>query len=114
MTRLYGISNCDTIRKAKKWLDGKHIDYQFHDFRKEGLTRKQLTQWCDELGWENLLNKRSTTWRNLPDEAKNAITQDKAINIMLEQPAIIKRPVLDLDKRRVIGFNEKEYKAIFK
>ncbi len=114
MTRLYGISNCDTVRKAKKWLDSKHIAYQFHDFRKDGLTRKQLIQWCKELGWENLLNKRGTTWRNLPDEAKNTITQDKAINIMLEQPAIIKRPVLDLGKRRVIGFNEKEYKGIFK
>lgn len=114
MVTLYGISNCDTIKKAKKWLEKNGVDFQFHDFRKDGLDKKQLTQWCNELNWEILLNKRGNTWRNLPDDVKNTVNKTKAIKMMLEQPAIIKRPVLDLGKERIIGFSDSTYKNIFK
>lgn len=114
MVTLYGISNCDTIKKAKKWLEKNGVDFQFHDFRKDGLDKKQLTQWCNELNWEILLNKRGTTWRNLPDDVKNTVNKTKAIKMMLEQPAIIKRPVLDSGKERIIGFSDSTYKNIFK
>lgn len=113
MVTLYGISNCDTIKKAKKWLEKNGVDFQFHDFRKDGLDKKQLTQWCNELNWEILLNKRGTTWRNLPDDVKNTVNKTKAIKMMLEQPAIIKRPVLDSGKERIIGFSDSTYKNIF-
>lgn len=114
MVTLYGISNCDTIKKAKKWLEKNGVDFQFHDFRKDGLDKKQLTQWCNELNWEILLNKRGNTWRNLPDDVKNTVNKTKAIKMMLEQPAIIKRPVLDSGKERIIGFSDSTYKNIFK
>lgn len=114
MVTLYGISNCDTIKKAKKWLEKNGVDFQFHDFRKDGLDKKQLTQWCNELNWELLLNKRGNTWRNLPDDVKNTVNKTKAIKMMLEQPAIIKRPVLDSGKERIIGFSDSTYKNIFK
>lgn len=113
MTTLYGISNCDTIRKAKKWLDAQGIDYQYHDFRKNGLERELLKSWVDELGWEILLNKRGTTWRQLPDDVKNSIDRNSAIDAMLESPAMIKRPVLDLGDRRVVGFKEADYQEFF-
>jgi len=113
MITLYGISNCDTIKKTKKWLENSGIEFQFHDFRKDGLEKKQLASWCKELNWETLLNKRGTTWRKLPNEVKNTITETRAIKIMLDQPAIIKRPVLDLGNKRIIGFSENEYKTLF-
>ena len=113
MTTLYGIPNCDTIKKARKWLDANGVDYQFHDFRKDGLERTQLESWVDELGWEVLVNKRGTTWRQLPDDIKNNIDRDNAINAMLESPAMIKRPVLDLGDKRVVGFKDTDYQALF-
>ncbi|MBV1882540.1 MAG: ArsC family reductase [Pseudomonadales bacterium] len=112
MTTLYGIKNCDTIKKSRKWLEQNGIEYQFHDYRKDGVSGEQLEQWCDELGWEKLLNKRGTTWRKLPDETKQTVDREKAILIMLDQPAIIKRPVLDLGTIRLLGFSEKEYSAL--
>lgn len=113
MTTLYGISNCDTIRKAKKWLKANGVDYEYHDFRKNGLDAEQLKGWVAELGWEVLLNKRGTTWRQQPDDVKNNIDEASAIELMLESPAIIKRPVLDLGDRRVVGFKEADYQGFF-
>ena len=114
MTTLYGIPNCDTIRKAKRWLQDNQVEFQFHDFRKDGLDKVQLQAWVEELGWEVLLNKRGTTWRKVSDEQKAKIDKDSAIELLLAEPAMIKRPVLDLGARRVVGFQADEYEAFFK
>ena len=113
-TVLYGISNCDTVRAARKWLTANGIDFSFHDFRKDGLDEKQLKCWVRELGWETLLNKRGMMWRKLPDKQKENLDEKKAIAIMLAEPAIIKRPLLDTGKKRHVGFSEGEYKQLFK
>ena len=113
MTTMYGISNCDTIRKAKKWLDAKGVEYTFHDYRKNGLERDQLAGWVQELGWESLLNKRGTTWRQLPAEVKGSVDEASAIELMLEQPAMIKRPLLDTGSTKTLGFSDKQYSELF-
>ena len=110
---LYGIKNCDTVKKARKFLDAHNVDYSFHDFREDGLNPIQLRAWATELGWESLLNKRSTTWRHLPDETKENINEVLALMVMEDQPTLIKRPVLELADRVLIGFNEKTYTQIF-
>ena len=110
---LYGISNCDTIKKAKNWLDKEGIDYSFHDYRKQGLDSDMLTPWVDSLGWEALLNRRGTTWRKLPDDVKQNIERDSAINIMLENPSIIKRPLLIKGDEQYLGFKDSHYGEIF-
>ncbi|MCP3849251.1 MAG: ArsC family reductase [Gammaproteobacteria bacterium] len=106
---LYGIPNCDTVKKAQKWLTENSIDYHLHNFKKDGLNKSTLIQWVDTLGWEVLLNKRSTTWRNLSDELKADIDQSKAISIMLENTSIIKRPVLDKEGQLQVGFRAEQY-----
>lgn len=111
---LAGIPNCDTVRKARKWLSANGIDYHFHDFRKDGLDEKQLRHWVRELGWETLLNTRGMMWRKLPDSKKENMDEKKAIAIMLAEPAIIKRPVLNLGKHHHVGFTETDYKQLFK
>lgn len=113
MVTLYGISNCDTIKKARRWLEQAGVDYRFHDYRKNGLERITLEQWAAELGWEPLLNRRGTTWRKLPEEDKASITQEKAIDLMLEQPAMIKRPLLEAGQQKVLGFSEQQYNNLF-
>lgn len=110
---VYGISNCDTIRKARKWLDDHGIEYAFHDYRKDGLDPSQLDDWCDELGIDALLNRRGTTWRRLPEEQRSGITRARARQVMLDNPAIIKRPLLDTGKRRVVGFSPAQYASLF-
>ena len=110
---VYGISNCDTIKKAKGWLDKKGIQYSFHDYRKQGLEAELLSQWIDALGWETLLNKRGTTWRKLPDEVKNYVDRASAIKLMLDNPAIIKRPLLIKGNEMMLGFNDSQYQAFF-
>nr|WP_306674492.1 ArsC family reductase [Endozoicomonas sp. ISHI1] len=110
---LYGISNCDTIRKARKWLNAAGIEYRFHDYRKEGLDKVSLQNWSNELGWEALLNRRGTTWRQLPEAQKASIDEASAIELMLEQPAMIKRPLLDTGSKKVLGFSDKQYQALF-
>ncbi|WP_293268690.1 ArsC family reductase [Neptunomonas sp.] len=115
---LFGIKNCDTIKKARKWLDTNNIEFQFHDFRKDGLTEAQLDPLIDSLGWEILLNKRGTTWRQLSDAIKENIDAASARSLMLENPAIIKRPVLEISSvdatpQRFVGFKENEYTEIF-
>ena len=110
---MYGIANCDTIKKAKKWLDREGVDFEFHDYRKQGLDAGLLNKWVDALGWEALLNRRGTTWRKLPDDVKDNIDLDSAIEVMLEYPAIIKRPLLEKDKIFHSGFSDSQYRAIF-
>lgn len=110
---LYGIKNCDMIKKARKFMDANQVDYTFHDFRADGLNPIQLSAWAAELGWENLLNKRSTTWRQLPDETKDNINEVLALMIMEDQPTLIKRPILELSDQVLVGFNEKTYTDIF-
>lgn len=112
MTKLYGIKNCDTIRKAKNWLAASEIDYQFHDYRTDGLDQDRLQKWCDQLGWEILINRRGTTWRKLPETAKSELNEEKAIDLMLANPAMIKRPLLETGKDTIIGFNPSEYERL--
>ena len=114
MIKVYGIPNCDTVKKARKWLEQQGIDFEFHDFKQAAPSNKQLNSWIKSLGWEKLLNKRSTSWRNLSDKDRESLDQARATKIMLAQPTIIKRPVLDLDGKFFVGFSEKSYKDIFK
>ncbi len=109
MIIMYGIKNCDTIKKARKFLETNNIDYQFHDFREGGLNPVQLRAWFQQLGWEKVINKRSTTWRNLPDESKQNMDETLALVIAEDQPTIIKRPVLELADKVMVGFSEKSY-----
>ena len=110
---LYGIKNCDTVKKARTWLDTKGVAYTFHDYKTAGIDAGRLKAWAGEVGWENLLNSAGTTFRKLPDAAKANLTEAKAIALMLEQPSMIKRPVLDLGKRRVVGFKPELYAKEF-
>lgn len=109
MLTLYGIKNCDTVKKARAWLERNGIAYRFHDFRSDGLDAKLLQRWTDQLGWEALLNRRGTTWRNLPESTRATVDAVRAQKLMLEQPALIKRPVLDDGKVSSVGFREAEY-----
>ena len=113
MTTLYGIKNCDTVRKARKWFESEGIDYTFHDFRADGLNKKDLSVWVKSVGWEVLLNKRSTTWKQLSDKDKETVDEGKAITLMLANPTLIKRPVLTVGKKVHIGFKPAEYKELF-
>lgn len=106
---MFGIKNCDTIKKARKWLDAEGIDYQFHDYKKDSISREQLIQWIAQVGWEVLVNKRGTTWRKLPDDVKENIDEASAIDVMLENTSIIKRPVLDTGKTLLVGFSPDDY-----
>lgn len=110
---LYGIPNCDTVKKARRWLDDAGVAHNFHDFRKNGLEGDLLQSWIDNLGWEKLLNKAGTTFRKLPDEQKGSLDAAKAKALMLEQPAMIKRPVLDADGKLAVGFKPDDYQARF-
>jgi arsenate reductase len=103
---LYGIKNCDTVKKARAWLDGRGLAYRFHDYKSAGIDEGRLRAWAGELGWEKLLNRAGTTFRKLPDADKQGLDEDKAVALMLAQPSMIKRPVLDLGDWRLLGFNE--------
>ena len=113
MITIYGIKNCDTMKKAMRWLDEHGVGYRFHDYRKDGLDEKQLKAWEKELGWEVLLNRRGMLWRKLPQATRDNIDRASALQCMLENPGIIKRPVLDLGKRRVVGFDADAYAGLF-
>ena len=106
---LYGIKNCDTIKKARGWLDAQEVAYRFHDYKAEGIDRERLERWCRELGWEVLLNRAGTTFRKLPEADKAGLDEKKAIDLMLAQPSMIKRPVLDLGAKRLVGFKPDMY-----
>ncbi|MBA3581741.1 MAG: ArsC family reductase [Gammaproteobacteria bacterium] len=114
MLKIYGIPNCDTVKKARAWLETNGVEYQFHDFKKDGLSEAQLEKWLKIIGWQILLNKRGTTYRQLPDKEKLALNEDKVKKLMLIQPALIKRPVVETDKTTFVGFNEADFKAINK
>ena len=110
---IHGIKNCDTMQKAFKWLDARGVAYDFHDYKKVGVTPAQLAQWCRAAGWQAVLNRAGTTFRKLDDADKAALTQDKAIALMVEQPSMIKRPILEADGRLEIGFKSERYAALF-
>lgn len=112
MITIYGIKNCDTMKKAFKWLDKHGVEYQFHDFKKEGIDTKTLASWSKKVGWETLLNRRGTTWRKLPNKVKETISEKSAIQIMAEQPSIIKRPVLKKGANYQVGFDDSIYKKM--
>lgn len=114
MTTLFGIKNCDTIKKARKWLESEGIEYTFHDFRVDGLDSEQLISWVEALGWETLVNKRSTTWKQLDQKTREAMDTNLAIKTMLTHPTLIKRPVLDTGHDLKVGFKADEYKSLFK
>jgi arsenate reductase len=106
---IYGIKNCDTMKKARAWLDGHGVAYGFHDYKSEGIARDRLKRWCEELGWETLLNRAGTTFRKLPDADREGLDERKALALMLAQPSMIKRPVLDLDGKLLVGFKPELY-----
>jgi arsenate reductase len=109
---IYGIKNCDTMKKARAWLDKRGVAYAFHDYKTAGIERAQLEQWAKQVGWEALLNRAGTTFRKLPDKDKNSIDAKKAIALMLKQPSMIKRPVLDLGRGKLLlGFAPETYSA---
>jgi arsenate reductase len=106
---IYGIKNCDTMKKARAWLDGKGIAYAFHDYRESGIERARLQGWARQLGWERLLNRAGTTFRKLPERERDGLDESRAIALMLAQPAMIKRPVLEFEDRLLVGFKPDEY-----
>ncbi len=112
MIKIYGIPNCDTMKKARKWLEKNNLVYEFHDYKKSGVPLKNLQQWLKKADWEVVLNKRGTTWRKLDDDIKNNIDEASAIQVMLDNPGAIKRPVLESGKNLLIGFKEDEYKTL--
>ncbi len=111
---LYGIRNCDTMKKARTWLEAHKVDYVFHDYKTAGIDAGRLQRWCRELGWETLLNRTGTTFRRLPDSEKQDLNERKAIALMLAQPSMIKRPVLDLRGRLLVGFKTEQYEREFR
>jgi Spx/MgsR family transcriptional regulator len=110
---LYGIPNCDTVKKSRTWLDGQGIAYDFHDVKKAGISAAKLKAWCKVFGWESVLNRAGTTFRKLPDAAKAGLDQGKAIALMIEQPSMIKRPVAEHAGGLLIGFKQPEWEAAF-
>ena len=112
MITLYGIPNCDTMKKARAWLADNDIEYAFHDYKKAGIDEPRLRAWAGELGWQALLNTRGMMWRKVPQDVKDGIDEASAIRLMLETPSIIKRPVLDTGDARYVGFKPEEYQRI--
>jgi Spx/MgsR family transcriptional regulator len=110
---IYGIKNCDTMAKARAWLDDRRVAYAFHDYRAEGIERERLKEWADKVGWEKLVNRSSTTFRALAEKDKQGLSEMKAIALMAAQPTMIKRPVLDVGGALTVGFKPAGYEAIF-
>ena len=106
---IYGIKNCDTMKKARAWLDQRGVAYAFHDYKASGIERSRLEAWSREVGWETLINRAGTTFRTLPDKDKSDLSEKKAIALMMAQPSMIKRPVLDLGSTRLVGFKPEQY-----
>ena len=109
---VYGLANCDTCAKARKWLDEQDIEYKFHDFHTEGLDPATLNEWINDLGWSTLLNRRSTTWRQIPEAVRNTVSPVSAAALMLKNPTLIKRPVFEFGERRWIGFGDEQKKGL--
>jgi len=110
---LYGIKACDTVKKARTWLDAHGMVYQFHDYKSQGIDKPTLQQWCQQHGWEKVLNRNGTTFRKLDNAQKQDLDEAKAIELMLAQPSMIKRPMLDTGKQTCLGFNADSYAALF-
>jgi arsenate reductase len=108
---IYGIKNCDTMKKARAFLDQRGVEYAFHDYKTAGIERAKLEGWAKKAGWETLLNKAGTTFRKLPEKDKEGLTEKKAIALMLAQPSMIKRPVLELGGKLLVGFKPEQYEA---
>jgi arsenate reductase (glutaredoxin) len=108
-TTLYGIKNCDTMKKARAWLDGHGVPYEFHDYKVAGIEADRLQRWMKKAGWETVLNRGGTTFRKLPDARKTGLDERKALALMLEQPSMIKRPVLELGEKLLVGFKPETY-----
>ena len=113
MVTIYGIKNCDTMKKARAWLDGRGIAYRFHDYKAEGIDAATLSGWAKKVGWETLLNRAGTTFRKLPDADREGLDEDKAIALMLKQPSMIKRPVVETGGKLLVGFRPETYEAAF-
>lgn len=113
--KLYGIANCNTVKKARAWLAEKNIPMEFHDFKKQGINESLLKSWTTQVGWEKLVNRQGTTWRQLPDEIKASISNEAAaIHLMLEKPSLIKRPIVEQDgKITHLGFDDARYQSLF-
>ncbi|MBB5575304.1 MULTISPECIES: ArsC family reductase [Rhizobium] len=110
---IYGIKNCDTMKKARTWLEGHGIAYDFHDYKAVGIDRDHLERWTAQAGWETVLNRAGTTFKALPEGDRTDLTKDKAIALMLAQPSMIKRPVLEADGKLLIGFKPEIYAGAF-
>jgi arsenate reductase len=110
---IYGIKNCDTMKKARAWLDKHGVAYSFHDYKAQGVEKHALEHWAKVIGWELLLNRAGTTFRKLPDKDKENVTEKKAIALMLAQPSMIKRPLLDIGGKLFVGFKPEIYEKAF-
>ncbi|MBV9551036.1 MAG: ArsC family reductase [Alphaproteobacteria bacterium] len=113
MTTMFGIPNCDTIKKARTWLEKHGVEYAFHDYKKAGIEKALLEDWVKQAGWEALINRAGTTFRRLPEADKANLTEKKAVALMLAQPSLIKRPVLENKGRITVGFKPDEYARLF-
>ena len=111
-TTIYGIKNCDTMKKARAWLDKKGVAYDFHDYKTAGIDRARLEGWSGKVGWELLLNRAGTTFRKLPDKDKEGLTEKKAMALMIAQPSMIKRPVLEAGGKVLVGFKPEQYEKL--
>jgi len=109
MLTVFGIKSCDTCRRAKKYLDEHNIEYQFHDLREDGLDIQMLERWTQRIGWARLLNKQSLTWRKIPEVDRNDMTHNKALAAMIDNPTLVKRPVLESKRFIAVGFSEKRF-----
>lgn len=108
--KVYGIPNCSTVKKALDWLKNNETQFEFHDYKKQGITKDKLKEWSKQVGWEKLLNKKGTTWRALsPEEQQKVTNQKAAIEVMIGKPSIIKRPVIEADGKLIVGFDDAEY-----
>ncbi|MEY3017429.1 MAG: hypothetical protein RL336_564 [Pseudomonadota bacterium] len=113
MTTLYGIPNCDTVKKARIWLEQHSIDFTFHDFRKDGLEASTVKAWCARIDWETLVNKRSTSWKKIDEATRNNLCRDNVAALLVAYPTLIKRPVLDNTNILAVGFNADHYQQLF-
>lgn len=111
--KLFGIKNCDSVKKARKWLDANEVAYEFHDFKQAAPAKSQLQHWLEVCGWETLLNRRGLTWRQLSDKQKQNVDAQKALQLMLEYPMLIKRPVIEHDAGVMVGFKEADFQQHF-
>lgn len=113
MFKLFGISSCDSCRMARKWLQDRSFDFQFHDFRNDGLDMQILDRWMNRMDWQKFLNTRSLTWRKIPEVDRAEMTKNRAVSLMLEHPTLVKRPVLECKQFIAVGFSAENYEKIF-